>query len=502
MGIYEGIHFEREDIVIPPLPLFNGEHILHITPRSFFFIQRNLKRILEKMGVPRLYIPTIDLVSLENLAQRMISFQHRLNDHLLQNGVCGWRVQLSAELMDIFQKLETGLMKLPAHRPHPKRMLGIMLNQALIGPSTMHLDLHNGCNAKCVYCWFHSPTSDYRFDADWRKEMMPEEVFFPLIDDLARLEAKDDLLFSGKGEPLLHPRIFDYLEYARKRDFNITLFTNGKKLDRKTCQFLVEKQIQKLYISLSAASREIYPKINPRDSEDAFDLIHSQLEELSRLKAQSQAIHPEVYMVSVLTNLNVHEMIPFAKMSRDFGFEVVRFQLIHVQDYNRHLALSRTQEEEVRENLREIEKILKDSKTRINQNIYLQMQTYDPDTGNWFAARLPDKGCSAGYDFSRVWTNGDVSFCCSPKVMGNVGEQGFYDLWNSDFYQSLRTSALHLDEDTKKTFPNGTTLLGQHCYGCPNYEGVEFVTSMTKELFGDSYSFPRTSSRNDESKES
>lgn len=491
MASYQGIHFEREDIVFPPFPSSGMDHLLLVTPQSLYFLQRNLQRIVSECGVSGTYIPALDLVSHGDLLPRVAIYENKVNDLLVQNGVPNWRIHFNQELMEIFQNFDEGLEKLPHYRPNPMRMLGIMLNKALIGPSTMHLDLHNGCNAKCVYCWFHSPTSDHRFDADWRKEMMPESIFYPLIDDLAKLEAKDDLLFSGKGEPLLHPKIYEYLSYARSKDFNITLFTNGKRLDSKTTQFLVENQIQKLYVSLSAASSEIYPRINPRDGEEVFDQIYSQLAELSRLKSQAKHSSPEVYMVSVLTNLNVHEMIPFAIMTRDFGFEVVRFQMIHIQDHNQHLKISDEQERLISENLLKIEGLLKGSNTRINQNIYLQMKTFDRHTGNWFAASLPNKGCSAGYDFSRVWSNGDVSFCCSPKVMGNLSDMSFYDLWTSDLYQTLRTAALHLDEDTKKTFPNGTTLLGDHCYGCPNYEGVEFVTSMTKELFGDSYQYPK-----------
>jgi MoaA/NifB/PqqE/SkfB family radical SAM enzyme len=491
MSKYEGIHFEREDLVVPPFPQSPSDQVLLVTPRSFYFLERNLKRIFDTHAVKSIYVPFPELRSNEELSSKMLEFEGRLNDHLEINSVRNWRVQFSEDLVQVFKSFETRLQNLPPHRPHPLRMLGIMLNQALIGPSTTHLDLHNGCNAKCVYCWFHSPTSDHRFDAQWRKELMPEEIYYPLIDDLAKLEAKEDLLFSGKGEPLLHPKIYEYLQYARSRDFSITLFTNGKKLDKKTNRFLVKNQVQKLYVSLSAASREIYPQINPKDKEEVFDQIYEQLQDLSSLKANSKGASPEVYMVSVVTNLNVHEMVPFATMTRDFGFEVVRFQLLHVQDYNRHLAISGEQEQQIRKNIAEVERLLEGSNTRINQNIYLQMKTFDHETGNWFEAKLPDKGCSAGYDFSRVWANGDVSFCCSPKVMGNVTQQSFYDLWRSELYQSLRTSAMHMGEDTKKTFPNGTTLLGEHCYGCPNYEGVDFVTKTTKELFQDDYQYPK-----------
>ena len=177
MASYQGIHFEREDIVFPPFPSSGMDHLLLVTPQSLYFLQRNLQRIVSECGVSGTYIPALDLVSHGDLLPRVSIYENKVNDLLVQNGVPNWRIHFNQELMDIFQNFDEGLEKLPHYRPNPMRMLGIMLNKALIGPSTMHLDLHNGCNAKCVYCWFHSPTSDHRFDADWRKEMMPESIF-------------------------------------------------------------------------------------------------------------------------------------------------------------------------------------------------------------------------------------------------------------------------------------------------------------------------------------
>ncbi len=488
MQTFIGAQFLQEEILLEPIPDL-GEGVLLITPQSYFFLKKNLH---SAAGLPPHYqplVPTLSYLPAHNLMERVRQFERELNDWLQTHRGNQWRVVLNPALLEIFREFEDRLHQLPKDSPHPLRLLGQLLNRALIGPNTMHLDLHNGCNAKCVYCWFHSPTSDKRFGPDWKKEMMPEKTFYALMDDLAELGGKEDLLFSGKGEPLLHPHIFDYLRYARKLDFQITLFTNGKRLSPEVCDFLVSEGIHRLYISLSAASREIYPYINPAASPADFDQIIKQLDYLSQLKKTSSGKAPEVFLVSVLNTLNISEMQEFAQMAMVRDFELVRFQLLHVQDYNRHLKILPLQFRELQNNLKAIENMLRNSRTRINHNIHTQMNTVDPQTGNWFENRLPELGCSVGYDFSRVWTNGDVSFCCSPKVMGNVAEGGFSRLWRSAETQSLRTAAMHLNENTQKTFPNKTTLLGDHCYSCPNYEGVDFATKRAKSLFPRSFSF-------------
>jgi MoaA/NifB/PqqE/SkfB family radical SAM enzyme len=483
---YEGIHFDGESIETPPLP---GEsaHSLRITPRSFFFIEKNCLRLLRRPSCFKPLFPKPEFEPVEGIVARMEAYRADLQNILVSNGLLGWQVKFSQELREVFLEFERNFRLLPADRPHELRLLGIVLNKALIGPSTVHLDIHNGCNAKCVYCWFHSPTSDRRFDVEWKRQSMPPEIYYPLIDDLHRLRSKEDLLFSGKGEPLLHPQILDYLRYAREKDFCITLFTNGKKLSSQVNEFLIDQSIDRLYISLSAASRQIYPAINPAEGPEGFDRILNNLKDLSSQKKLRGHSNPQVYLVSVVTHLNVHEMVDFAVLASELEFEVVRFQLIHIQDYNQHLALSESDLKQASENLIAIEKQLKNTCTRVNENIHLQLKTVDPQTGNWFSNQLPSAGCTVGYDFSRVWADGKVSFCCSPKVLSSLKDQSFMDLWTSEFYQSLRTSALYLNEKTEKLFPDGTSLLGDHCFGCPNYEGVEFVSQTAKALFPESY---------------
>ena len=90
----------------------------------------------------------------------------------------------------------------------------------------------NACNVNCKYCWFHSPLSKNRkdaadFDAEWRKQMVDWDVFLGIVDDLAALGTHEDVLLSGKGEPLLHPRCLDMVAAIKERGMGVTLFSNG-----------------------------------------------------------------------------------------------------------------------------------------------------------------------------------------------------------------------------------------------------------------------------------
>jgi hypothetical protein len=156
-------------------------------------------------------------------------------------------------------------------------------------------------------------------------------------------------------------------------------------------------------------------------------------------------------MVDVLCRLNAAEALDFYEQARDLGAEHVRFQLIHIQDYNRELALLPEQIEPLREAVAEAQRRADAGGPTVVPNIHYQLETIDPASGKWGHARTPEEGCYVGWSFSRSWTNGDISFCCSPKVVDQVGSPA---------------------DNAGMTFSNGATLLGEHCSGCPNYEGI------------------------------
>lgn len=374
------------------------------------------------------------------------------------------------------------LRTLAAHvDPHNEalllRLLGALTGGVFRGPHTFHLDVANACNVNCKYCWFHSPLSKDRadwadFDSTWRGEMVPWDTFTGLVDDLAELGTTEDILLSGKGEPLLHPRCLDMVGYIKERGLGMTLFSNGVLVREEARQVLVEHGANLLYVSLSSASHDVYEAVHPGHDPVELDEVLDNVRALTALKAARGAQTPRVMMVDVLCNLNAHEALAFYEQAREIGAEHVRFQLQHVQDYNRELQLRPEQVEPLREATAEAQRRADAGGPSIVDNIHYQLETLDVATGKWGHARTPDEGCYVGWTFSRSWTNGDVSFCCSPKVVDSLQERRFSDIWTGEAYSAFRNAARDLEANGGLTFRNGAPLLGDHCAGCPNYEGV------------------------------
>ncbi len=357
------------------------------------------------------------------------------------------------------------------------RLLGALTGGVFRGPHTFHLDVANSCNVNCKYCWFHSPLSKDRSDAErfnkaWKHETVDWEVFTRLVDDLDHLGAREDVLLSGKGEPLLHPRILEMIAYIKARRMRLSLFSNGVLVSKKVSESLVGEAVDLLYVSLSSASHEVYEAIHPGHPGRELDEVKSNIAWLTNWKKREGRTLPQVMMVDVVNALNASELLDFYEMSRELGAEHVRFQLVHVQAYNQELKLREEQVARLRRDLAEAHRRETQGGPHIVDNIDYQLETLDVASGNWGNNRLPGEGCYVGWSFSRSWTNGDVSFCCSPKVVGNLEETRFADLWKGPEYSAFRNAAKDLAGKGDLTFRNGARLLGEHCHGCPNYEGI------------------------------
>ncbi|MCO4770196.1 MAG: radical SAM protein [Deltaproteobacteria bacterium] len=397
----------------------------------------------------------------------------------LRGALEGFAVQIDAPSDELMALLATvaGAAD-PLNRGILLRLLGALTGGVFRGPATVHVDVANACNVNCIYCWFHSPLSADRedaaeFDTAWRSEMLDWATFEKLIDDLDGLDAREDVLLSGKGEPLLHPQCLDMVRAVKARDLGCTLFSNGVLVREEARRAVVEAGLDLLYVSLSSASPEVYEAIHPdHDGVAELEEVRANVRALTQLKANRGTPTPRVMMVDVVNSLNAHEVLDFYEQARDLGAEHVRYQLQHVQPYNAQLRIRPDQVEQLRLDIAEAHRREAEGGPSIVPNIDWQLATLEVSSGVWGHGRTPDEGCYVGWTFSRTWTNGDVSFCCSPKVVDSLHERSFSEIWQGERYAKFRNAARDLATHGDMTFSNGAKLLGDHCVGCPNYEGI------------------------------
>jgi radical SAM protein with 4Fe4S-binding SPASM domain len=109
------------------------------------------------------------------------------------------------------------------------------------------------CNAQCPSCPYTNSSirSDY---AD--RPLMPEQTFKTIADQCGEYVAW--VRISGGGEPMLHPKAVELIEYAKQVGAKVGLITNGSRFTEKSSIRLLEAQVDMIEFSVDAADPDTY----------------------------------------------------------------------------------------------------------------------------------------------------------------------------------------------------------------------------------------------------
>ncbi len=112
------------------------------------------------------------------------------------------------------------------------------------------------CNAQCPNC----PYTNSEIRADYKDRPLMNEDTFKLIADQCG-EYGAWVRMSGGGEPMLHPKAVELMEYAKKAGAKVGLITNGSRFTEESTRRLLEAQIDMVEFSVDAADPETYGKV-------------------------------------------------------------------------------------------------------------------------------------------------------------------------------------------------------------------------------------------------
>ena len=219
-------------------------------------------------------------------------------------------------------------------------------------PLNLGIDIHGKCNISphCVYCLWDSmkvlegANVDVPFDARTLESYGP---FFTSARTLVN---------CSFGEPLLHPKLTELMDFCARNKKIVELATNGQAFTERTIRALVGKPAY-LYISLDAASRETYAKIR----NDRWDEIIPGLRRLGEERKKAGNL-PRVFMVFIPMRVNRDDLEAYFKLCLLVGADalVLRPMLFltepniveerggHVFNYSKEMLNRREVEEIVR----------------------------------------------------------------------------------------------------------------------------------------------------------
>jgi radical SAM protein with 4Fe4S-binding SPASM domain len=267
-------------------------------------------------------------------------------------------------------------------------------------PITLAIEVTNHCNKGC-------PTCPQPRIAD-EKGFLRLDLFQSVVDECCRVPTFTSLVFTGFGEPLLHPELIHMGCYAKSKMIPIVrTYTNCVLLDEKNSEEILSSSgFDEITLSLNGPTPETYERMK-RDRD--YTLVTNNIEYFLRRKKVLGRRTP-------LVNL---QLLRLNNVPLDTGTFAQRWApLLGAGDCI----------------------VVKDSHSFAGQ-------VDDPRVGGLFDPhmRLP---CGQLWNFLSVSWNGDVSPCCADPFkklkIGNVGNSSLHRLWHSPRLKEMRQ--LHLQE--------------------------------------------------------
>ena len=322
-------------------------------------------------------------------------------------------------------------------------------DKAKTGPFYVDVDLTGRCNLRCLGCVYHSGHVGDKSKTEAAKKDMPISMFQSLCSDLKQLQTHS-LIFQGSGEPFLHDNILEMLSIAKESGFHVTIITNATMLDMDIMKSLIDLRLDTLKVSLWASSVDEYRKNYPGTNPDYFDKVINSLQLLTSLKAERKSSTPLLQLHHPINRHNFRNIDEFVNLGVKVGCNTFSFSPFWtVKGEVASATLSEEEEEATIRSLKKNRKRLKH--LAINEIIDETLLRYKLGSSAW--KKLP---CYAAWYHARVRVDGKVQPCgrCGPEVnFGNLKNDSFQNIWNSEPVRSFRRTAL--DPGTRASMMDG-----------------------------------------------
>jgi radical SAM protein with 4Fe4S-binding SPASM domain len=307
-------------------------------------------------------------------------------------------------------------------------------------PDMLLIEPTNRCNIDCVMCFRHYPHTYQIGDMD-------ETIFQKLIPVLPYVQ---EINLQARGEPLLHKQLLSWIKQAKLQKTKVSFFTHGLLLTPEVVNQLVSFPLDMLTVSLDAATKSRFEHIRLRAN---FDTIIDNIRNLVAVKHKANSKYPELHLHFVAMRQNIDELPEVIKLAKEFEVTTVIVEHLWVFDaaiIQETLFLDQ-------ERMHTVFKLAKETARKLNINLVLPAEEpikfCEPAilkqsglTQFDYLLQAESKSdatiqyyCSEPWRMAIVYWNGDVSPCCyTDRVMGNLHQHSFREIWNNAEYRSFR----------------------------------------------------------------
>lgn len=288
-------------------------------------------------------------------------------------------------------------------------------------PTRLEVEVTTRCNLKCVMCehtyWTQNPI-DMSFD-DFKR----------LVDQFPKI---DWMGLTGIGTAFLNKDYLRMMRYVKeKRNPYIEIYDSCHMLDERIARELVDIGLDRLFVSMDAATADTYNQIRVNAS---YDRVLDNIRGLVRARREARKGYPEINFHYIVSNLNKHEMDDFVR-------------LVHSLDLGRTVHIAFTL---ILHDFAEIKGLVPDlSDEEIDETTALAKTLGIRLTWNKNTRTLEPVGRCVEWTMPFIFADGSVIPCCAgneanmrqwqcDNSLGNLFAQDFHEIWNGPAYDELR----------------------------------------------------------------
>lgn len=191
-------------------------------------------------------------------------------------------------------------------------------------PSQIIVDATEICNLACIHC----PHPDFKKSSQYSGRHLDPALHHKMVDEV-RDHGRGHtqyIRYTSNGEPLVHPQIYDMLDYAvRHSGVFVTLTTNGTILNEKRVAKLLASGLHLIDVSIDALTPETYATVRVNGK---LDVTRGNVQRLLEIKRQENA-STRVIVSFVEQPENTHEAAAFEAYWKGQGVDYVVMRRLH-----------------------------------------------------------------------------------------------------------------------------------------------------------------------------
>ena len=284
----------------------------------------------------------------------------------------------------------------------------------------------NKCNHKCFYCSYDPEFKYLLSEGKDARDEIPRSKMDELLNDFGEIGVKA-ITYSGGGEPLVYPHISEAMRKTLEKGMELSIITNGQKLDGERAEILAESEWVR--VSADYSKPETFKDIR-RVSEGLFSKLEKNIRDFAKRKKEDC----ELGISFIVTHQNAAEVLDSAKFFKDLGANHIRFSPVFIPHGH---TLSKGGSEEYhapfKDNvLRQIEEARK-----LEGPNFKVFDYYQTDFDSVMVAKRPYPRCFMMETVPVVAANQKVYFCHDKAyseggLLGSIEDISFKDLWFSE----------------------------------------------------------------------